>query len=122
MTTGKQPLTVPPPVHEVPGWRTVFTLPRTAQGWVAVLLGIVAAGLYASAWALLATGQHREASFFTHPLLATTMVAANAASLVAGATAAAAIMAKRERSLAVILIVALAIATVVFLGGALAVR
>ena len=122
MTTGKQPLTVPPHVREAPGGRTVLTLPRTAQGWAAVILGIVAAGLYASAWAFMATGQHRDASFFTHPLLATTMVAANAASLVAGATAAAAIMTKRERSLPVIMIVALAIATVVFLGGALAVR
>jgi len=122
VTTGKQPLTVPPYVRQPPGWRTLFTLPRTAQGWGAVLLGIVAAGLYASAWAFMVTGQHREASFFTHPLLATTMVAANAASLVAGATAAAAIMAKRERSLAVMLVVALAIATVAFLGGALAVR
>lgn len=120
--TGKQPLPAPPYVRETPGWRAVLTLPRTAQGWGAVLFGIVAAGLYASAWALVVTGQHREASFFTHPLLATTMVAANAASLVAGATAVAAIMTKRERSLLVLLVIALAIATVAFLGGALAVR
>lgn len=98
-------------------WSKVFGLPHTQAGWTAVLTALAACGLYGVFWGLIATGQQGGDAFFANPLLGTTLLLADAASLVAGGTAVNALARRGERSLPVILTVALAIATLVFVAG-----
>jgi hypothetical protein len=118
MTTDK-PLQHPAhsPAAREPLWRLIFGLPHTPAGWSAVLFGLAACGLYVLFWALIATGQQGGDAFFANPLLAATLLLADAASLVAGGTAMSALTRRGERSLPVLLTVVLAIATLVFVAG-----
>lgn len=121
MTTHKQYLgpSAPASAQHETFWHSVFGLPRTSTGWTAVVVALAGIVLYALFWALVASGQRGGEALFSNPLLGTTLVLADTASLIAGATALRAMASEGERSLPVMLTVALAIATLVFLAGAI---
>ncbi len=116
MSDAKQPLTAPAGLPHEPVWHAFVGAPRTTLGWSAVVLAVVAIAFYGIAWVLVASGVGGGA-YFNSPLPMLTLALADGASLAGGATGAAAILTKRERSLSVLLTVLLAVVTVVVLGG-----
>ncbi len=122
MTTHKRYVNGPAPSPEsapASRWRLVFGLPRTRTGWTAVLLGVISWLLYAIFWGLIAAGRGNGGSALADPLLATTLLVADATSLTGGGAALNALIRRGERSLPVFLTVGVAITTLVFVAGAI---
>lgn len=120
MATHKHYVNQPAPSPESPPRSpALFAPPQTRTGWTAALLGAAACVLYGFFWGLIAAGQGNGASVLAHPVLATTLLLADATSLTGGGAALSAIVRRGERSIAVFLALALAITTLVFVAGAI---
>jgi hypothetical protein len=106
----------PRPAHES-RWHAFFSPPHTATGWTAVIVALAACALYAIFLGLVASGVESGGTLFGNPLLGVTLLLAYTASLVAGGTALSAVVRKHDRSLPLIFTLALAIVTLMLLGG-----
>ena len=102
-----------------PLWRQVFGLPGPRAGWWAVGFAVSFFVCLGLSLALVAAGQQGGDTLFSNLWLSLTGLTAMGAAIAGGVTSGVAIMAKRERSLPVIMAMLLGLVILTFVLGEL---